>query len=146
MKLFFPAIFLACLLFAPIAQAAEPGPEDVVRDFYTWYVPLEAGGGAPLNSEEIYKYVYLPTVSNLRILYSMAMIDWMYFICGQEILPGLINDLVVHPAVPITDTVSLVPVGDSQTKPWILVFVQKEKEGWRITKVEDTNYSALYLR
>jgi hypothetical protein len=126
------ALLLACLLSipGPAAHAAEKGPEDVVRDFYTWHVKEGS-----IDSEEIYKYVYLPTISNLRIANAMSLYDWMYFICGQEILPELINDLVVRKAVPVTDTVSLVPVGDSKA-PWILVFVQKEKESWKITKVE----------
>ncbi len=129
-KLLF-ALLLACLLCipGPAAYAAETGPEDVVREFYT--------DMPDIYSEEIYKYVYLPTISNLRIANAMSLIDWMYFLCGQEIRPELINDLVVRKAVPVTDTVSLVPVGDSKA-PWILVFVQKEKEGWKITKVESS--------
>ncbi len=132
-KLLF-ALLLACLLCipGPAAYAAETGPEDVVREFYT--------DMPDIYSEEIYKYVYLPTISNLRIANAMSLIDWMYFLCGQEIRPELINDLKVHPAVPVTDKISLVAVGDSNEAPWILVFVQKEPEGWRITKIEDTLY------
>ncbi len=138
---FILAIFLACSLCAPISRAAAQGPEDVVREFYTWYLPSdESGNVSSLDSDEIYKYVYLPTVSNLRVASALSLIDWMYFLCGQEIRPELINDLKVHPAVPVTDKVSLVAVGDSQEAPWILVFVQKEPEGWRITKIEDTLY------
>jgi hypothetical protein len=134
------AVLLACLLFSSgrMAHAAEQGPENVVRDFYMWYLPLaDNNQELPLESEDIYKYVYQGTVSNLRIKYDMYMIDWLYFLCAQEIDPELLTDLKVHKAVPVTDTLSLVAVGVKEKEPYLLAFVQKEKDGWRITKIEN---------
>ena len=134
------AVLLACLLLSSgrMAHAAGQGPEEVVRDFYMWYLPLEENGQlSPLDSEDIYKYVYHGTVSNLRIKYAMYMLDWDYFLCAQEIDPELLTALAVHKAVPVTDTISLVAVGVKEKTPYLLAFVQKENDGWRITKIEN---------
>jgi hypothetical protein len=133
-------VLLACssLSSARLAHAAGQGPEDVVRDFYMWSLPLQENSPlSPLDSEDVYKYVHHGTVSNLRIKYAMYMLDWIYFLCAQEIDPQLLTDLEVHKAVPVTDTLSLVAVGVKGKKPYLLAFVQKEKEGWRITKIEN---------
>lgn len=138
------AIFFAALLFlgctGPFSAAygAEQSPEGLVREFYAWYMlETEKDLREPIEYNDImYNYVYPCTVNKLRVDHEQGARDADYFLFGQDFIYEVsAKNYTVHPAVPVTDTLSLVPVGTGT--PFLMVFVRKTKEGWRIIKVDD---------
>ena len=141
-------LFLACSGSFSAAHGAEQSPEALVHEFYAWYM-REMEKDLPKTTEYndvMYKYVYPCTVNKLRIDHEQGARDADYFLAGQDfVYEEDAKNYYVHPAVRVTETLSLVPVGARLTenavpgevgKPFLLVFVQKTREGWRIIKVE----------
>lgn len=125
-----------------VAYSAEKILEDFVKEFYTWYITRSIDSDEILEeNDDIYKYVHACTVNKLQITYRKGLMFSNYFFQtnGFDPRPGDIP--IVTKSVKITETVSIVPVGyhgsDWQTEPYLIVFVENQKGGLRITKVED---------
>lgn len=133
------AALLCCFVLAAgkTAIGAQQTPQDLVRDFYAWYIEeIKDLRNAPITNDAIYKYVYACTVNKCRIDLKQGRVYSDYFLRGNDFDYEYAKKmLTVHAPVNITDKVSLIPVGGDLSS--IVVFVQKTKEGWRIIKVED---------
>lgn len=143
-NLFVLIVLFFCYALLPsssVALDAQWNLEDLVRDFYVWYIETSKDiHNVPTDNNVIYEYVYACTVNKLRIDQKQARIYSDYFLCGNDFsYEEFKKSLIVHNPVSLSDTISLVPVsvGFHIGKPNILVFVQKTKDGWRIIKVED---------
>lgn len=123
-----------------VALCLEQTPENLVREFYTWYLDGMNKMELPELNDEVYKYVYPCTVLRLRIEYETGSKDYNYFIDGNDYWPELSKYITVGKAIKINDTISIVPFGFGETKsrstPNSIVFVQEEKGILYITKVE----------
>ena len=120
-----------------ITCKAEQTPEELVADFYKWY---SADYDTRIDQEfddEIYNYVYACTVNKHRVNMEKGIVYSDYFAKGNALYYDLLKTLRVHKAVRITDEVSVVPVGFGDELPYMIVFVQRENDGWKIIKVED---------
>ena len=142
-KIFTGVIFL---LFVISALPARQGhcetqtPEQLVRDFYTWYINMyDIPGVYTIDDDEIYKYVYTCTVKRLRMEHEMSIVDADYFLTGQDFDSKYLNNMLIRKAIKINDTVCIVPVsfGLENGMLSLIVFVQNENGILRITKVED---------
>ena len=139
-------VFLVCGLFTIIqpAYCKDQTPEELVRNFYTWYFgELSKFGNLPELDNNVYKYIYPCLVNKLRIEYKTGSRDFNYFTYGNDYWPELSNYITTGAAVKINDEVSIVPLGFGETKersvPNLIVFVQREKDTLYITKVESAS-------
>ena len=131
-------VFIYTIGLTTKAYCADKTPENLVHDFYTWYISdlLQGKRGVPAQDDTIYSYVYPCTVNKCRKLYDTAQVDADYFIQGQDYWAEMLQDLTVGRAVQINDSISIVPVSFDKGAPRLIVFVQKEKGSLYITKVE----------
>jgi len=134
-------LFLPILSLAATANDSIAKPEATVSAFYTWYIKKQSHQIFPLLDHEISKYVADPTVKRLRSDYKHNTLpgDADYFTKVQD------NDEQdwlrnIRTASPITlGDVTVVPVTfGSRDQVSVLVFLKREKAGWRIIKVDDT--------
>ena len=138
-------IFCCCMLgcmsaYNNRAIAAQQNPQDLVRSFYIWYIEEWKKDDiryTPIKNDEMCKYVYPCTVKKLRIDMKQGKLGGDYFLRGNDfyLLEGL-KSLAVHAPISVSDSIVLVPVGFNE-RLFVVVFVQKTTEGWRIIKVED---------
>ncbi len=138
---FFALLVVMTLCFSIMpcsaALAAQQNPQSLVKDFYAWYIEeMKDFRNVPIKNDAIYKYVYACTVNKCRINIKQGLVYSDYFLCSNDFdYESFKKMLTVYNPVRISDDVSLVPVGND--KLYIVVFVQKTKEGWRIIKVEN---------
>ena len=143
-KLFIlPALFFYLVIALPNTHAhcEQNDEEQLVRDFYIWYIKERINLKKPLQNDEIYNYVYHCTVNNVHIGNLRGFRDADYFTRAQDIWERWIDVLEVHKATKIDNTTSIVPISFKFTENslnHLVIFVQRGKEGWRITKVVDT--------
>ena len=137
---FLVTLILCC--FPKSGFCAYQTPEDLVRDFYTWYIELStASRNIPVYDKKIYDYVYPCTVNRCRKDHEKVARDSDYFTKSQDIWKELLDELVVYQAISINDSVSIVPVSINPKMNWnIIVFVKKEDDALYIIKVEDQYY------
>lgn len=135
-------IIFSCLLFlrGENAQCAEQTADDLVRDFYAWYVEKKnsmSPRGFPEHDDAIYSYVYACTVNRLRVDIKKGAMDSNYFLKSNDFDYEYVKKILrVHTPVKIDNSLTLVPVGGAKSS-FLVAFVQKTKEGWRIIKVEN---------
>ncbi len=143
---FVSLVLVIFFCFRGTAYCAEQTPEKLVRDFYKWYIAellRDKRRASPDFDDTMYKYVYPCTVKRLRIDFERGAFDEIYFTKRQDHWPELLAGMTVGKAVKINNTISIVPVSIStkkDSKPELLVFVQKEKGSLYITKVESIYY------
>jgi len=134
-------LWISSLLFQHQAFAASPTPEASTKAFYSWYIKLQSNETYPLLDKDIYLYVTRSTVDKLRSAYRHNKLpgdsdyftkvqdydeqDWSRSIATRE--PILLGDIAV---VPVTF--------GSKDKVSVLVFLRKQGDRWKITKVDDT--------
>lgn len=115
-------------------------PVDFIREFYTWYMEnIKDIKSMPIYNDKIYEYVYTCTVNRLRSDLHQGNMDTDYFLKTQDFdYDDDAPSLKVYDAIGVHNSLFLVPVG--KEKPYLLVFVQRTSEGWRIIKVEDARF------
>ncbi|MFM0738808.1 DUF3828 domain-containing protein [Paraburkholderia xenovorans] len=134
-------LWISSLLFQHQAFAASSTPEASTKAFYSWYIKLQSNETYPLLDKDIYLYVTRSTVDKLRSAYRHNKLpgdsdyfmkvqdydeqDWSRSIATRE--PILLGDIAV---VPVTF--------GSKDKVSVLVFLRKQGDRWKITKVDDT--------
>lgn len=146
MKKLFPFVLSVLLLvsgilFQPAAFAENTTPDASTKAFYTWYIKLQSDETYPLLDKRIYTYVAKAPVDRLRDAYRHNRLpgDSDYFTKVQDYDDkDWASNIATHPAV-MLDDVAVVPVTfGSKDKVSVLVFLRKQSDGWKITKVDDT--------
>ncbi|MFM0167635.1 MULTISPECIES: DUF3828 domain-containing protein [Paraburkholderia] len=129
------------LLFQQRAFADSATPDATTKVFYAWYIKLESKDTYPLLDKGIYVYVTKATVDRLRSAYRHNRLpgDSDYFTKVQDYdEQDWSNNIETHQAIMLGD-VAVVPVTfGSKDKISVLVFLRKQGDGWKITKVDDT--------
>jgi hypothetical protein len=117
-------------------------PENFVKDFYIWYLDKYIKHEKQLNDDAIYKYVDLSLIKKLKIDKKRIVMDFDYFITGQDYLDEI--KIEVYNAIKINDATLVVPVNlwndikiNPEHLPTVLVFLEKENEKFRIIKVRN---------
>ena len=138
----FIIIIIFLLTQSNVAYASEQTPEILVSDFYNWYIEalhkqnVHKKAISPEKDDMIYNYVDRCTVNRYRLDLKKGAIDHDYFLKSNDFEYEYFKKIYrVHKAVKIDDSLSIVPVG--YENPYVIVVVQKTKDGWRIIKVED---------
>jgi len=140
---------LAWLVFAigmlgahtAMAQGKPVTPEANTKAFYAWYIKLQAKSVYPLTDSGITTYVSKDTVDRLREAYRRNELpgDVDYFTKVQDYDEKDWSEHTVARAPILLEDVAVVPVTfGSKDKISVLVFLRKLGDGWKITKVEDT--------
>ncbi|CAE6843628.1 DUF3828 domain-containing protein [Paraburkholderia domus] len=129
------------LLFQQGAFAESAAPDASTKAFYAWYIKLESKDTYPLLDKGIYARVTKVTVDRLRSAYRHNRLpgDSDYFTKVQDYDEhDWSNNIATHQAIMLGD-VAVVPVTlGSKDKISVLVFLRKQGDGWKITKVDDT--------
>lgn len=129
------------LLFQQGAFADSATPAANTKAFYTWYIKLQSKETYPLLDKGIYAYVTKSTVDGLRNAYRHNKLpgDSDYFTKVQDYdEQDWSSNIATHQPVMLGD-VAVVPVTfGSKDKTSVLVFLRKQGENWKITKVDDT--------
>lgn len=126
---------------AATAQGKAATPEANTKAFYAWYIKLQAKSVYPLTDSGIYNYVSKDTVDRLREAYRRNELpgDADYFTKVQDYDEKDWSEHTVARAPILLEDVAVVPVTfGSKDKISVLVFLRKLGDGWKITKVEDT--------
>ncbi|WP_459935352.1 YqhG/Tai3 family protein [Fundidesulfovibrio butyratiphilus] len=135
---------LFCLLVIVImpgnTQCKSNFAEDHVKEFYQWYIH----GFAKISIDsDLSSYADECVVSVLRIMYNRDYFHADYFTKSQDCWDEWLDVMVVHKEMKINDETSIVPISfkwSENQQHHLLVFVRKEKDGWRIIKVSGTKY------
>ncbi|CAE6767266.1 hypothetical protein R69927_06977 [Paraburkholderia domus] len=129
------------LLFQQAAFADRATPDSSTKAFYAWYIKLESKDIYPLLDKGIYVYVTKATAEGLRNAYRHNRLpgDADYFTKVQDYDEhDWSNKIETHQAIMLGD-VAVVPVTfGSKDKISVLVFLRKQGDRWKITKVDDT--------
>ena len=129
------------LLFQQGAFAGSATPDASTKAFYAWYIKLESKHTYPLLNKGIYVYVTKATVDRLRSDYRHNRLpgDSDYFTKVQDYdEQDWANNIATHRPLMLGD-VAVVPVTfGSKDKINVLVFLRKQGDNWKITKVDDT--------
>lgn len=128
-------------LFQQGAFADSATPDASTKAFYAWYIKLESKDTYPLLDKGIYVYVTKSTVDKLRSAYRHNQLpgDADYFTKVQDYdEQDWSKNIATHQTI-MLDDVAVVPVTfGSKDKISVLVFLRKQGDGWKITKVDDT--------
>ncbi|MDR6411393.1 DUF3828 domain-containing protein [Paraburkholderia terricola] len=133
---------LVCGMFLQQAALADSvTPDASTKAFYAWYIKRQSNDVYPLMDKGIYTYVAKATADKLRNAYHHNRLpgDSDYFTKVQDYdeHDWAIN-IATRPAV-MLDDVAVVPVTFGSTdKVSVLVFLRKQGDAWKITKVDDT--------
>ncbi|MGH8780954.1 DUF3828 domain-containing protein [Paraburkholderia sp.] len=149
MKKYF-ALFIATLLLTlsaffqspAVAQSDQSTPEASVKAFYTWYFKRDEKG-YPLLDNAILHYMAKDTVTRLRYEYHHNSLPdgHDYFTKVQDYDEKDWAANIAPQSAIMFDDVALVPVVlgvDKDGKKLNLVFLRKEGNAWKITKIDDT--------
>lgn len=136
--LFFCAFFES----AAMAQPDQATPEASTKAFYTWYFKRDEKG-YPLLDNAILQYMAKDTVTRLRYEYHHNSLpdghDYFTKVQDYDEKDWAAN-IAPQPAIMFGD-VALVPVTlgtTANSKKMNLVFLRKEGNAWKITKIDDT--------
>ena len=124
-------IFFTC---GKNACSQQNTPEQVVAQFYKWYIPSDTAGGNPLFQKTIYRYVYPATVEFERINSDRNAISSDYFTKSND-TPAPFENMIFHKALKINEDTSLVPVSFKEEKRIFAVFLKKANGGFYIIKI-----------
>lgn len=124
-----------------MALDREAAPKVEIREFYTWYIQLQSHLIYPLLDKGISKYVAQNTIDKLREAYRHDRLpgDVDYFTKVQDYDDrDWASHIKIYPETLFGD-VAVVPVAlGSRDKSNVAVFLQKQTDGWKIIKVDDT--------
>jgi len=115
----------------------QGSPSHIVYMFYQWY--LKADVNAVLD-DNIYMYVSERTVDTHRAYYEKGAVDSDYFTDSQDPDPEWLKTMVVQDERKISESTYMVTVKfqpASQNGHTLIVFVDSEPQGLRITKIEN---------
>lgn len=76
-------------------------------------------------------------------MYERSFFETDYFTKSQDIWKEWLDVLVVHKEIKVNNTTSIVPITfkfAEDKQHHLIVFVNKEVDGWRIIKVAGTEY------
>ncbi len=134
-------LFLPILSLAATVNDGTAKPEEKVSAFYTWYIKKQSHQIFPLLDHEISKYVADPTIKRLRNDYKHDTLpgDADYFTKVQDYDDqDWLHSIRTASPIALGD-VMVVPVTFGSKDPVsVLVFLKRERAGWRIIKVDDT--------
>lgn len=131
------------LLFLPVGEgfASAQTPEQLVRDFYTWYLKEEFSGKVPEQLDEIFTYVDKEAVTKIRTSQSM----FAYF-TKRGSYAGEISLFAVQQATAMEYSVFVVPTtlkvtyfNNTHQYIYLIVLVKKsDSDGsFRVVRVLD---------
>ena len=143
MKKIYILSFFYFIFSSPVNStfASSNNAEDHVAYFYIWYISEYLKLNNPMDNEIIYEYVNNCVVNNIRIFYEREYFDANYFTKTQDIWKEWLNGLVTHKSINIDGVISIVPISfklSVDVQHQLVVFVQKEKDGFKIIKIVDT--------
>jgi hypothetical protein len=141
--LFLYAVLLAAGLFylQPATSRDLTQPEATTKSFYLWYIHLQSKLIYPLLDDGIYKYVARETVRRLRDDYHHSRLpgDTDYFMKVQDYdEDDWASHIAIHAPLMLGDLVIVPVTFGSKDKVSVLVFLRKQDDTWKITRVEDT--------
>lgn len=122
------------------ALCGSDSAENHVKDFYRFYI--ESDTNITIHSD-LTKYVDGCMLKSLRIMYERSFFETDYFTKSQDIWKEWLDVLVVHKEIKVNNTTSIVPITfkfAEDKQHHLIVFVNKEVDGWRIIKVAGTEY------
>jgi len=136
-------ILIGLIIFSMIPSNVQCKPnsaENHVKEFYQWYIR----GFARISIDnDLSEYIDKCVLSTLRTMYRRDFFHADYFTKSQDCWDEWLDVMVVHKEMKITDATSVVPISfkfSEDKQHHLLVFIIKEKDGWRITKVSGTKY------
>jgi len=135
-------ILFGLIIFSMIPTNTECKPnsaENHIKKFYQWYI---RDGPKSIDSD-LSEYVDECVLKTIRILYKRDYFETGYFTKSQDCWDEWLDVMVVHKEMKINDATSVVPISfkfSEDKQHHLLVFVRKDKDGWRIIKVSGTEY------
>lgn len=133
-------IFVLALFQSPaIADGAQKTltPEQMVGEFYSWYITKQNTVNFPASGPGIYNYVSKNRVEILRSAYLKNEIDEDYFTKVQDYDPSdWIKNICVGKSIKSNGKVRILVTFGSTDKISVFVFLEQESGIWKIVKVK----------
>jgi hypothetical protein len=142
MKHFLVIAILIIVFSGHDAYCKNDTPENVVKNFYIWYLnelAKESKLPVPYN-DAIYQYVDKCLIKKVCLSYKIGIVDADYFTDSQDSIEDYRKTIKIYDAIKINEKIFVVPVNLAPQiikSAHLLVFLEKENEKFRIIKVRN---------
>ena len=142
-RFFAGVLFVASMVCAPVAQAAEesgPGkPENVIREFYRWYVQTVDANRSPMMDEpaKLKRYATAGMLRRIDKLMKDQELGADPFLQAQDVDKGWARNITISNSKIAGDVATAnVELKGSEMGHKLAVTLRQESGAWKIDKVD----------